>query len=94
MFFRFTSALVLVVLIALAGIALEKQNLAMRRAISRQQYQLDILLEKYARLRLKTQQMGNPRRLLEAMESGRLPLKSDTFREHGQNATGKEKRNR
>ncbi|HID23952.1 MAG TPA: hypothetical protein EYP14_16345 [Planctomycetaceae bacterium] len=83
MFFRFTSAVVLVVLIALAGIAWEKQNLAMRRAISRQQYQMDILLESYARLRLKTQQMGDPRRLLEAIESGRLPLQAAPFPDQG-----------
>jgi len=84
----------LVVLIALAGIALEKQNLAIRRAISRQQYQMDILLESYARLRLKTQQMGDPRRLLEAIESGKLPLKSDTFRDHRQKTGKKTKRTR
>lgn len=74
MFFRFGSAIVLVVLISLAGIALEKRNLAYRRGLSRQHYQMDVLLETHASLRLRTQQMGAPVRLIDSLESGRLKV--------------------
>lgn len=65
MFFRFGSALVLVVLISLVGTALEKRNLKWQRALSRQHYQLDELLEQHAALRVTAQQLGAPQRLLE-----------------------------
>lgn len=74
MFFRFGSAVVLVVLVALAGTALEKQNLALRRQLSRQHYRRDVLLEQHARLRLHAQQLGAPIRLLDALASGKLDL--------------------
>ena len=48
MFFRFAAALVVVVLISLAGTALEKRNLELRRTVSHQQYRLDVLLQQYA----------------------------------------------
>lgn len=72
MYFRFGSALVLVILMSVAGIAIEKQCLALRRAVIRQQYRRDVLGDQYARLRLQTQQLGAPVRLFEALESGRL----------------------
>ncbi len=72
MFFRFTSALFLVVAISLAGIALEKQSLALRRSVSAQQYQLDALKDARALARLETQQLGAPERLLQAFSSGEL----------------------
>ncbi len=69
MFFRFASALILVVSVSLAGVALEKSNLVLRRAISQQHYQLDALLEEYARLRLETQRMAAPSRLVHSPDS-------------------------
>ena len=75
MFFRFGSAIVLVVLISLAGVAIEKQNLALRREVSRQHYRLDVLLEQHARLRLKTQQLGAPARVIEQLEQSTLELR-------------------
>ncbi|REJ84431.1 MAG: hypothetical protein DWQ34_19875 [Planctomycetota bacterium] len=74
MFFRFGAALVLVILIALLGIAIEKRNLALRRSISLQDYRREQLLEQRARLRLETEQLGAPGRLLDEVEAGRLPL--------------------
>jgi hypothetical protein len=68
MFFRFGSALVLVVLIALTGTALEKQNLELRRAVSRQHYRLDVLLDLHASHRVRAQQWGAPTRLVEAID--------------------------
>ncbi|MGE5193703.1 MAG: hypothetical protein ACM3U2_14505 [Deltaproteobacteria bacterium] len=65
MFFRFGSALVLVVLISLAGTALEKRNLKLRRSVSRQQYRLDVLLEQHAANRVLAQQLGAPSRLVD-----------------------------
>ena len=70
MFFRFGAALVLVVLVALAGTALETQNLAMKRALSQQRYRLDVLVETQAALRLETQRFGAPARLFESLERG------------------------
>jgi hypothetical protein len=68
MFFRFGSALALVVLISLAGTALEKRNLKLRRAVSRQQYRLDVLLEQHAANRVLAQQLGAPSRLVDKID--------------------------
>lgn len=74
MFFRFGAAVVLVVLIALLGIAIEKRNLSLRRSISLQDYRREQFLEQRARLRLQTEQLGAPGRLLDEVEAGRIPL--------------------
>ncbi len=74
MFFRFGAALCLVVLVALSGTTLEKQNLELRRAISQQQYRLDALLDSHVRLRLEAQRLGTPARLLGPLERGETSL--------------------
>ena len=63
MYFRFCCAIILLVLISLAGIFLEKQSLTIRRAISKQHFQKDILQDEYSRLRLLTHQYGSPDRI-------------------------------
>lgn len=68
MFFRFCSALSLVVLVAAAGIAIEKRLLDMKRQQTLQVYRLEQLEEKYARLKLRTQELGAPSRLLESLQ--------------------------
>lgn len=68
MFFRFGSALCLVVVIALIGIAIEKHNLDLRREISRQHFQMDILKEEHNRLRLRSQRLAAVDRLFETVE--------------------------
>ena len=68
MFFRFCAALSLVVLIAVLGITLEKQLLDLKREQTLQVYRLEQLEEKYARLKLRTQELGAPSRLLESLE--------------------------
>jgi len=76
MFFRFGSALILVVVTSLLGIAVEKQNLTLRREISRQHYRMDVLQEEHARLRLRSQQLAAVERLfatIEDEESGLVP---------------------
>ena len=75
MFFRFGAALVLVVLVALTGTALETQNLAMKRALSQQQYRLDVLVETQTSLRLESQRLGAPAKLFESLERGDRGLK-------------------
>jgi hypothetical protein len=89
MFFRFGSALVLVVLISLAGTALEKRNLKLRRVVSRQQYRLEILLEQHAANRVLAQQLGAPSRLIdrideepESPEKSIQPAKPDRSKVH------------
>lgn len=68
MFFRFCAALSLVVLIAAAGIAIEKQLLDLKRQQTLQVYRLEQLEEKYARLKLRSQELGAPSRLIESLE--------------------------
>jgi len=63
MFFRFVASLVLVVLVSMVGIGLEKQTLEMKRAVSRQYFQEDLLLEMHARLRLRIQELTAPSQL-------------------------------
>ena len=63
MYFRFAAALVVVTAVALAAIGIQKQILSLKRSISLQHYNLQILEEKRARLTLKTQQLGAPLRL-------------------------------
>ncbi len=60
MYFRFASGLLLVVLVSMAGVWLEKQTLEMRRSVSVQYYQTDVLLDLLVRLRLETQQLTAP----------------------------------
>jgi hypothetical protein len=72
MFFRFGVALGLVVLISLAGTMLEKRNLELRRAVSRQRYRLDILEERYAAQRVEAQRLGAPARLIDQLEADLL----------------------
>jgi len=75
MFVRFAGAMMLVFLIASAGIHLEKQNLELRRAVGLQHYRLDVLERRHALRRLKVQQLGAPVRLIEPLESGRLQVR-------------------
>ncbi len=63
MFFRFVASLILVVLVSMVGIGLEKQTLEMKRAVSRQYFQVDLLLEMHARLRLQVQELTAPANL-------------------------------
>lgn len=74
MFVRFTGAVVVIVLIALAGIRLEKQNLELRREVSLQHYRLEVLERRHALHRLKVQQLGAPARMIESLESGKLQV--------------------
>jgi hypothetical protein len=71
MYFRFGAALVLAVVVAVAGIAIEKRCLTLRRALTRDHYRYEVLRDLYARQRLQTQQLGAPARLFEALESER-----------------------
>ena len=69
MFFRFGAALVLVVLISLAGTGLEKRNLELKRVVSRQSYRLEILQEQHAAKRVLAQQLGAPSRLVDQLDA-------------------------
>ena len=60
MYFRFGCALFLIVAISLAGAALEKRNLELRRAVTAQMYQQEMLLDAFARKRLQVQQLAAP----------------------------------
>ena len=75
MFFRFGSAVCLVVVISLLGIAIEKRNLELRRAISRQHYRMDVLLDEHARLRLRAQELAAVEGLFDIVEGPSVDLK-------------------
>jgi hypothetical protein len=74
MYFRFGAALLLTILVAVAGIAIEKRCLSLRRACTCEHYRYEVLCDLYARQRLQTQQLGAPARLFEALESGRREI--------------------
>jgi hypothetical protein len=62
-FFRFSAGLILVVLVSMVGIGLEKQTLEIKRSVSGQYFQKDLLLEMHAHLRLKIQTLTAPSQL-------------------------------
>ena len=74
MFFRFGAALSLIVLVALCGTAIEKEILELKRALTHQQYRMDVLLDSHVRLRLEAQRLRTPERLLGPLERGEIPL--------------------
>lgn len=80
MFFRFGSSVALVVAIALTGVALEKQNLEFRRKVTRQHYRMQVLQEHYAKLRLRTQQLGAPTRVIDSLNEHDLQLNPSASR--------------
>lgn len=88
MYFRFASAVILVVLVSLAGVAIEKRTLESRREVSRQYYRLEVLRDAHAGLRLRTQKLGAPVRLIEEIEAGRLEVQPTP------KSTGKEPKER
>lgn len=93
MFFRFGSALILIVATSLLGILVEKQNLMLRRELSRQHYRMDVLQEEHARLRLRSQQLAAVERLfatiedensgLVASQPGSIPQSTSSAPHHG-----------
>ncbi|MCA9038153.1 MAG: hypothetical protein KDA91_23670, partial [Planctomycetaceae bacterium] len=67
----------------MAGVMLEKQTLQLRRSISRQYYQTDLLIEQQVALRLETQRLTAPAQLstlraavIDRRNSRQNPLKS------------------
>ena len=60
MYFRFGAAIVLLVVVSLAGIALEKRALSLKRAISLQHYRQQQLVEQRAQLRARVESLGSP----------------------------------
>ncbi len=62
----------MVVLVSMAGVVIEKRMLDLRRKVSRQQYRTEILLDRHTALRLKTQQLSSPDRMLDTMQQQRL----------------------
>ncbi len=78
MFFRFAAGLLLVVLVSMAGVRLEKHTLQMRRDVSVQYYQTDLLLELLVRLRLETQRLTAPAQLAATMDEAASPANQRT----------------
>lgn len=75
-FVRFQGAILIAALVAVGGTALEGSILDRRRLIGRQHYRLDALRERVARLRLRTEELGSPSRLVQPAEAGRVGLNS------------------
>ncbi len=62
MLVRFLALLSLLVAVALANIAIEKQILEVKRAQTVQVYQTEVLLERHARLRMRIEELTGPTR--------------------------------
>lgn len=88
MFFRFACGLILVVLVSMLGIALEKQTLEMNRAVSRQYFQIDLLLELHARLRLSIQQKTAPALLADMPRPDHRASTARRFRRQPEESAG------
>lgn len=88
MFIRFQGAIVLAVLTAVAASALEKRANDLRREIGRQHYRLDVLRERVARLRLRTERLSAPELLLRPIEEGRLRFSPSGSADSDQDAAG------
>ena len=74
MYFRFGCALFLVVAISLAGAALEKRNLELRRAVTAQTYQQEMLRNAFARKRLQVQQLAAPTQTIKILSDETIGL--------------------
>ena len=74
MYFRFGCALFLVVVISLAGTALEKRNLELRRAMTAQKYQQDLLRNAFVRKRLQVQQLAAPTQTIKILADESIGL--------------------
>ena len=68
MYFRFGCALSLVVAISLAGAALEKRNLKLRRAVTTQKYQQKMLRDAFVWKRLQVQQLAAPTQTIKILD--------------------------
>lgn len=86
MFFRFAAGLLLVVLVSMVSVRLEKQTLEMRRAVSVQYYQTDVLLELLVRLRLETQKLTAPAQLAMMKDAEKKAPATDTGKSRKTNA--------
>ncbi|QDT27455.1 hypothetical protein Enr10x_27720 [Gimesia panareensis] len=78
MLFRFVSAILLAVAVSLIGIALEKESLKLKRQVSRQHYQLEVLINAHAKMKLAAQRASSPRKVLNSMERGELDVESSS----------------
>ena len=74
MFFRFGTAVVLVVIVSLLGIAIEKRMLSLKRTISLQHYRFEQLHDQRSQLRVRSEELGAPARLIDAIEGGAVEL--------------------
>ena len=74
MYFRFGCALFLVVVISLAGAALEKRNLELRRAVTAQRYKQEMLRNAFARKRLRVQQLAAPSQTIKILSDETIGL--------------------
>jgi len=78
MLFRFGSAILLAVAVSLIGIALEKESLKLKRQVSHQHLQLEVLINAHAKMKLATQRASSPRKVLNSIERGELEVKSNS----------------
>lgn len=75
MYFRFGCGLALVVAVSVLGVAIEKANIRLKSDLSRQYYLLGALRERHAQLRTRTQRLGAPARIVNAIDEGELEVR-------------------
>lgn len=76
MLFRFTAVVALLIALAIAGVAIEKQNLSLRRAISLQDYRRQQLVQQRSRLRLRIEQLSVSAAVSETVDAQPLPRRT------------------
>lgn len=75
MFFRFACTIVILTAVSLIGIRLEKENLALKREVSEQHYELQQLNEDRCRLMLEVQKLNAPGELIDRLAQRPGPVR-------------------
>ena len=74
MYFRFGAGILLIVVISVAGIAIEKSTLDVRRDISAQHFRMEVLRDEHIQLRLETQKLRSPGRMMDSIAAGKIKV--------------------
>jgi len=79
MYVRFGGALLLVVLISLCGVALEKHNLDLRRRVSHQSYQQQVLQDQLDAARFQVRRYSAPAETAQRIDASQWARRRSTL---------------
>lgn len=92
MYFRFGAGILLIVAVSVTGIAIDKSTMDVRRDITQQHFRMEVLRDEQGKLRLQTQQLRSPKRMIESIEAGDLAVRRPPH--SARNVSQKSKRRR